>query len=69
MYRENKDEKAKKYGKVSDKPDSYLAGPEPTAHSEEFVPKPINSITAPPQNGSDEIFDFIPEIKSEKYKK
>ncbi len=60
--------KRKKYGKVSDKPDSYLAGPSPTAHSEEFVPKPLNSLPEIPENGTNEIFDFIPEIKAEKYK-
>lgn len=62
--------KRKKYGKVSDKPDSYLAGPSPTAHSEEFVPLPLNSLSDVPKNGSDEIFDFIPELRTKnKYKK
>lgn len=54
--------------KVSDKTDSRLAGNKPTATSSEFVPKPINSIGDPPSESTDAIFDFIPEIKSHKYK-
>lgn len=64
----NKMSKAKKYGKVSDKPDSTLAGPLPTAHSEEFVPKPLDSIEQSAPVGSNDIFDFIPKLKSDKYK-
>lgn len=64
MLKNDKSEKAKKYGKVSDKPDSYLAGPLPTAHSEEFVPKPLENLSTSPKNGTNEIFDFIPELKT-----
>ena len=68
MKRKNKDEKALRFGKVSDKPDSALAGPLPTANSEEFVPKPIDEFQnfAPP--ASNDIFDFIPKIHPDKYK-
>ncbi len=61
--------KRKKYGKVSDKPDSYLAGNLPTANSEEFVPKPLDTLPPHPVMGSNEVYDFIPKIKSDKYKK
>lgn len=60
--------KAKKYGKVSDKPDSSLAGPLPTANSEEFVPKPVDEIQSFSPPASNDIYDFIPKLKSEKYK-
>ena len=60
--------KAKKYGKVSDKPDSYLAGPLPTANSEEFVPKPLDDIQEFTPPASNDIYDFIPKLKKDKYK-
>ena len=66
----NKKEKAKKYGAVSDKPDSLLAGPLPTANSEEFVPKPIDELQPSPPYGSNDIYEFIPKLKTgNKYKK
>lgn len=60
--------KYKKYGIVSDKPDSSLAGPFPTANSEEFVPKPIDEIQDVAPTGSNDIYDFIPKLKTKKYK-
>ena len=68
MKRKNKDEKASKYGRVSDKPNTGLAGPLPTANSEEFVPKPIDEIQAFTPPASNDIYDFIPKIKPDKYK-
>ena len=68
MNNESKDKKAIKYGKVSDKTDSNLAGPLPTANSEEFVPKPIDEIQAFTPPASNDIYDFIPKIKPDKYK-
>lgn len=68
MFKENKDVKAKKYGKVSDKPDSRLAGPYPTAHSNEFVPIPLDQIPTDSPRASEDIFDFIPTPKNNKYK-
>ena len=68
MKRKNKDEKAMKYGRVSDKPDTGPAGPLPTANSEEFVPKPIDEIQAFTPPASNDIYDFIPKIKPDKYK-
>lgn len=61
--------KIKKFGKVSDKPDNRLAGNLPTANSEEFVPKPMDSLPLTPTMGTNDVFDFIPKIKSDKYKK
>lgn len=61
--------KAKKYGPVSDKPDSRLAGPVPTANSEEFVPRPIDEIKITAPENSNDIYDFIPRLKTKnKYK-
>ncbi len=60
--------KKKKLTPVSDKPDTKSAGPVPTAHSEEFVPKPLNSLPKTPTEDSSDVFDFIPQLKSEKYK-
>ena len=68
MIGESKEKKALKYGKVSDKPDSRLAGPLPTANSEEFVPKPIDDIQDFTPPASNDIYDFIPKIKPDKYK-
>ncbi len=68
MFRENKDVKAKKYGRVSDKPDSTLAGPLPTANSGEFVPKPLDDIQPSPPPASNDVYDFIPKLKADKYK-
>ena len=68
MNRKNKDEKALKYGRVSDKPDTGLAGPLPTANSEEFVPKPIDDIQSFTPPASNDIYDFIPKLKKDKYK-
>ena len=59
-----------KKNKVSDKPDSYLAAPYPTANSEEFVPKPIEELQNFVSSSSGDIYDFIPKLKStDKYKK
>lgn len=58
----------KKYRPVSDKPDSNLAGRVPTANSEEFVPKPLDVLPKHPTDDSSDIYDFIPQLKSEKYK-
>ena len=68
MKKETKDIKALKYGRVSDKPDTGLAGPLPTANSEEFVPKPLDEIQAFTPPASNDIYDFIPKIKPDKYK-
>ena len=57
-----------KLKKVSDKPDSRLSGPYPTAHSNEFIPKPSETLPSNLSDNSGEIFDFIPQLKSEKYK-
>ena len=59
MFRLNKDEKTKRYGRVSDKPDSTLAGPLPTANSEEFVPKPLDDMQLSPPPASNDVYDFI----------
>ncbi|MBR3596420.1 MAG: hypothetical protein IKL47_05515 [Clostridia bacterium] len=54
----------------SDNADSFLAAPYPTASSDEFVPKPLNSTKSTPSNSTNEIFDFIPELKTKnKYTK
>ncbi len=68
MKKENKDIKALKYGRVSDKPDTTLAGPLPTANSSEFVPKPIDAMQASPPPASNDVYDFIPKLKPDKYK-
>lgn len=60
--------KKKKNNQVSDKPDSNLAGPVPTANSEEFVPRMLENMPAIPTDDSSDVFDFIPQLKSEKYK-
>ncbi len=60
--------KKKEFQKVSDKPDSSLAGPYPTAHSEEFVPIPIDDLPTSVPQASDSLFDFIPTPKKDKYK-
>ncbi len=44
-----------------------LASPMPTSHSDEYVPKPLNSIDDSLKADSSEIFDFIPELKGKKY--
>lgn len=44
-----------------------LASPVPTSHSDEYVPKPLNSINDTSKADSSEIFDFIPELKGKKY--
>ncbi len=69
MFKNNKEAKSKKYGKVSDKPDSSLAGPLPTANSAEFVPKTIDSLQPSPPPASNDVYDFIPKLKADKYKK
>ncbi len=58
--------KEKKYGPVSDKPDSLLAGPVPTANSEEFVPRPIDNIKITTPENSNDVYDFIPQLKTKK---
>lgn len=58
-----------KKNRVSKKTDPYLAGDFPTADSNEFVPKPLDSIDHASVEDTAEIFDFIPHLKSEKYKK
>ncbi|MBR3767621.1 MAG: hypothetical protein IKL10_05220 [Clostridia bacterium] len=68
MFKDNKDRKAKKYGKVSDKPDSALAGPLPTANSEEFVPIPMENLQEAVPPASNDVYDFIPKLKTDKYK-
>ena len=64
----NEKSKAKKFGSVSDKTDSYLAEPLPTANSEEFVPKPLEDIQEFTPPASNDIYDFIPKLKTDKYK-
>lgn len=61
--------KTKKSEKVTNKPDSRLAGNKPTAQSPEFVPKPISSIKYAPTNSTEDYFDIIPQLKTEKYKR
>ena len=68
MKNESKEQKAKKFGRVSDKPDSLLAGPLPTANSEEFVPTPLDDIGKFSPPASNDIYDFIPKLKKDKYK-
>lgn len=64
----NGDIMSKKKKTVPDKPDPRLAGPFPTAESSEFVPLPTDSISDKNQ-GSEDIYDFIPNPKQKKYGK
>ncbi len=65
----NLNKKSKKnFSSVSNEPDANLAGPYPTANSEEFVPKPLENIKDAPVSNSDELYDFIPKLKPDKYK-
>lgn len=61
--------KKSKKNSVSQKTDSYLAGDFPTANSNEFVPKPLDDVKHSSECDTAEIFDFIPHIKDEKYKR
>ena len=59
--------KRNKHDKVSDKTDSRLAGNLPTANSEEFVPKTLDTLPDAPSMSSNDVYDFIPKIKANKY--
>ena len=57
----------KKTNKIKLHTDSRLAAAHPTANSAEFVPLPGNDTVEFASENSLDIFDFIPEIKDDKF--
>ena len=59
----------KQKNKPARKTDPRLAGAAPTAQSPEFVPVTMDALPPLPRDGSDETYDFIPELKDpDKYR-